>query len=654
MEKISTWTINQFVRTTFKAVSYMVELDLTDGSKFQWEIARPEKVVEHFARSSPTFARVFAEAAQRAGAAPLTGVLYFDEITPGNVLAPQNQRKCWGVYLSFAELGRVALSRDQYWLAIATLRTSIAARTRGGFSACLRALLRAVLLSPCNLGTVGAPVMLPNGPLLLRMQLGHILGDEAALKTAMSAKGAAGLRPCYLCKNVTSLHGNLTSGQECEVTQKDKTIKPHTKTQQQNNQEYLVSVACTDARKFDLCRDRDLWEAWDMLASEKPRMPKAQFENLEKACGLVYNEFGLLSDTDLRALVPPASVTCMDWMHNFLQSGVLAQELTGFLGACKRKLQIGYREVQLFIESDWQGPVAQSTHSAASVFSPARERSAVDGVRASASESLLVFPYLRHFGLTVVGKSGLVDAEVRSLTKLCDALDIFLQIKRGQPLRGDLLHTLQEHLVLHQAAYQFDHTKPKHHFGLHNALRLQRTPVMLDTFVCERKHSVCGRQGGGMTRPQGIHRARRVASDAFGLLVMHGGLPVPGIRLQTRGFVKCGTPLSLSPDTWFQASRFVDVGPSLSPDTWFEARIEIVVFVLMWVALAPTPENQVVKNAASAVKNLRSYESSVLSRVLLEQARQVKVDIADGLVGPEEDSAIPPRVFSGQLIILWT
>ena len=217
LEQLSTWTINQFVRTTFKVVSHIVELDVTDGSKFQWEIARPDKVVEHFARASPTFARVFEEAAHRAGAVPLSGVLYFDEITPGNVLAPQNQRRCWAVYLSFTELGSVALSKDQYWLALATLRTSIAARTRGGFSACLRALLRALLLSACNLGTVGAPVMLPSGPVLFRMQLRHMLADEAALKTAMSAKGAAGLRPCYLCRNVTSLHGNLTSGQETEV-----------------------------------------------------------------------------------------------------------------------------------------------------------------------------------------------------------------------------------------------------------------------------------------------------------------------------------------------------------------------------------------------------------------------------------------------------
>lgn len=255
--------------------------------------------------------------------------------------------------------------------------------------------------------------------------------------------------------------------------------------------EYLVSITCTDIRRFDLCRDRDVWDAWDLLASEHPRMPKSQFENLEKAAGFVYNELALLSDMDLRALVPPVTSTCMDWMHNFLQSGVVAQELTGFLGACKRKLQIGYKEVQLFIESDWQHPASQSTHSAASVFSPARERSAVDGVRASASETLLIFPYLRHFGLTVVGKTGLVDAEVRSLSKLCDALDIFLQIKRGQSLSGNLLETLQEHLVLHQAAYGLQHLKPKHHFGLHNALRLQRAPVMLDAFVCERKHSVC-------------------------------------------------------------------------------------------------------------------------------------------------------------------
>ena len=70
-------------------------------------------------------------------------------------------------------------------------------------------------------------------------------------------------------------------------------------------------------------------------------------------------------------------------------------------------------------------------------------------------------------------------------------------------------------------------------------------------------------------------------------------------------------------------------------------------FALIWRAFAPTAQTQVVKNAASSVKNLCAYESNVLSRVLIEQARQVRVDIADGLVGPEEDIAslffpIPP------------
>ena len=47
---------------------------------------------------------------------------------------------------------------------------------------------------------------------------------------------------------------------------------------------------------------------------------------------------------------------------------------------------------------------------------------------------------------------------------------------------------------------------------------------------------------------------------------------------------------------------------------------------------------QVVKNAASSVKILSSHESSVLARVLIEQSRQVQVDIGDMLIGPEEDT----------------
>lgn len=351
VEEMSAWVINQFVRQEFQVVSHRIDLPLTNGDTFEWQVARPDKLVEAFSEWSETFATVMAAAARQTRGEPLSAILYFDEITPSNVLAPQNSRKVWAWYLAFQEVGSVLLSKAHFWMPVAILRTSVVSRVQGGFSACLRALLRSILFGPCNLGTVGAPVALPSGPLLLRAHMAHMLADEAALKAAWSAKGAAGLKPCMLCRNVMCLNGNLTGGQS-----------------------YLVTVACDDARKLVLAEDIDVWEAWDHLASERSRLAKIHYDNLEKAVGFVYNEHGLLSDHALRPFVSPTRSTCMDWMHNFLQGGVAAQELMAFLGACKRKLRVGWKEVQLFVLSNWRFPVSQATHSVTSVFAPARER----------------------------------------------------------------------------------------------------------------------------------------------------------------------------------------------------------------------------------------------------------------------------------------
>ncbi len=49
-------------------------------------------------------------------------ILYADGITPGSVLAADNQRKSVAWYVSFLELGR-KLSYEECWLALAVART---------------------------------------------------------------------------------------------------------------------------------------------------------------------------------------------------------------------------------------------------------------------------------------------------------------------------------------------------------------------------------------------------------------------------------------------------------------------------------------------------------------------------------------------------
>lgn len=400
---------------------------------------------------------------------PLGAILYLDEVTPGNVLRPDNRRKFWSIYLGFKEFAAAALCREQFWLPLAVLRTCVSHDVKGGISLAVRELIRSVLLAPCELSHIGVAVDMLGGPQLVRADLKHILADEAALKSVWSCKGAAGIRPCMLCRNVMALRSDLTEGQE-----------------------YLVDVACSDPARFHLSTDEDIWEAWDNLASKHGRVTKAAFGNLEKASGFSYDPDALLSDRSLRRLVRPATATTMDWLHNFLQNGVASHEIAAFLTKCRSELQLGYQDFHNFVRARWVFPYGQATHKIDAVFSEGRERSGgVDAFRATASETLMVFPILRHFAETLVRPTHRLDPACESLMLLCRILDEYLRLKRRAAPATDLIALISAHLEKHKSVYGLEYVKPKHHFAFHNALRHHLPDeVFLDCFVLERKHQV--------------------------------------------------------------------------------------------------------------------------------------------------------------------
>lgn len=399
---------------------------------------------------------------------PLGAVVYLDEVTPGNVLRPDNRRKFWAVYLGVKEFPPTALYREQFWLPLAILRTSVAHEVRGGISYCFRALLNSVLLAPCQLADIGVAVDLGSGPRLVRLEVKHILADEAALKAVWSSKGAAGVRPCMLCRNVVALRSNIVEGQD-----------------------YLVDVSCSNTAKFHESTDADIWEAWDHLAAESGRLTKGTFANLEKASGFSYHPDALLADHGLRRLLGPASCTTMDWLHNCLQNGIASQEICAFLSECKAKLGITYKDLEQFVAARWSFPRGQMNHKVDSVFSQVRERSGgTEAFKAGASETLMVFPLLRHFVETVVKPTGCLDDQCDSMLLMCGIIDAFLGLKRGTaPPMLRLESLLSTYLEKHKAVYGLAYIKPKHHFAFHNAMRHKRSgEVFLDCFALERKH----------------------------------------------------------------------------------------------------------------------------------------------------------------------
>ena len=79
------------------------------------EVAHPAAMLYHASGTSTSFANLLRRTAATkppSVTSPWTLILYADEITPGNQLSHQNDRKVWGVYWSILEFGSAAPAKE--------------------------------------------------------------------------------------------------------------------------------------------------------------------------------------------------------------------------------------------------------------------------------------------------------------------------------------------------------------------------------------------------------------------------------------------------------------------------------------------------------------------------------------------------------------
>ena len=127
-------------------------------------------------------------------------IWYIDEVTPGNVLSPDNKRKSQCLYVSVMEFGIDVLCKTAAWLPVALLRSSVVKRVAGGVSCCCRLLLESWFCGkPLQLETLGCVVDV-TPPRIVRCKFGRCLADADALRAVNSIKGHNGLKPCC-CRN---------------------------------------------------------------------------------------------------------------------------------------------------------------------------------------------------------------------------------------------------------------------------------------------------------------------------------------------------------------------------------------------------------------------------------------------------------------------
>ena len=111
-----------------------IPLHTADGARFDWPITHVQTLLLQTLARRDMFRTRFVEALAlhpNTKDAPWHLVFYTDEITPGNILRPDNKRKMVVIHVSFLELGQDFLQDEEAWLCIGVIRTSIAKKLLG-------------------------------------------------------------------------------------------------------------------------------------------------------------------------------------------------------------------------------------------------------------------------------------------------------------------------------------------------------------------------------------------------------------------------------------------------------------------------------------------------------------------------------------------
>ena len=114
-----------------------------------------------------------------------------------------------------------------------------------------------------------------------------MIADGEALRQALNCKGASGLKPCHVCKNVV--------------------MKGHPLAAAPSMQGYVCDICSAEVEKWDIIDDDELFDFCDLQHARKGQVPASTFAEEETMSGIVYNLDGFLQDDFARSLCVSSS-----------------------------------------------------------------------------------------------------------------------------------------------------------------------------------------------------------------------------------------------------------------------------------------------------------------------------------------------------------
>ena len=131
-----------------------VQLEMDDGTLKQFPCVQPILLIKHLIEVVPSFADFFFGKLlqhQNDQGHKWKLCIYSDEILPGNIIKPRNERKLVTLYYSFCEFDS-ALGCEDLWFVLCTIRSNLVKKIKSGWSQVFRVMGELFFRAPYNIG----------------------------------------------------------------------------------------------------------------------------------------------------------------------------------------------------------------------------------------------------------------------------------------------------------------------------------------------------------------------------------------------------------------------------------------------------------------------------------------------------------------------
>ena len=301
--------------TAYGTLVQKVSVPLSKGGETMVSMQAPLPFFVYNCEHSESYARIVRDALNANPCSPATPwhiILYQDGVDPSDMGATHHTRSSCVWYWSIAEFGMYALSHEEVWGCVCTLRKSEYKAIEGDISGLLVKILK-LFRGIHDIKLAGVNVVIGGTRSRSFADVDVFFGDEPALKEIFDFTGHAGTKPCPLCANVClrkamELYNFLPPMQTLACTEWND-LMLHSD----------ASIKASVARMKDLAGERDA-----------KRITAQEFDDRSGLIGWNHNPahsalFG--NKLDVRV----ASKLMFDWPHVYVHGGLADVEFGHFM-----------------------------------------------------------------------------------------------------------------------------------------------------------------------------------------------------------------------------------------------------------------------------------------------------------------------------------